>query len=197
MRTRSQSAFTLIELLIVVAIIGILAAIAVPNFLNAQVRAKTAGVKADFNALTTAMESYRLDNNVYVTAYKLQLLTSPISYLASVPQDPFPLATAAQYGGGSGPTWYRYVLGPGGSPLAHCADYWAYYPPFLLRGAAENRAGQGCPSQWLIKSFGPNVNSRSLCGNNNGDDCTFRYTSSNGLRSIGDIAVFGPGMGQS
>lgn len=193
-----KQGFTLIELLIVVAIIGILAAIAVPNFLNAQVRAKIASVKANFNSLTTAMESYRLDNNAYPTRHTLQLLTTPIAYMASVPQDPFPLATAGPYGGGSGPTWYRYVLGVLDSRQNHCADYWAYYPPFLLRGEALSRAQQlDCPTQWLIKSFGPNVNRTSLCGSDNGDDCTFRYDASNGLKSIGDIAVFGPGMGQS
>lgn len=62
MKRRKESlAFTLIELLIVVAIIGILAAIAVPNFLNAQVRAKISRVQADQNAYATAFEMYFLD----------------------------------------------------------------------------------------------------------------------------------------
>jgi prepilin-type N-terminal cleavage/methylation domain-containing protein len=59
----SRRAFTLIELLIVVAIIAILAAIAVPNFLEAQTRAKISRSKADLRTLVTAIESYRVDGN--------------------------------------------------------------------------------------------------------------------------------------
>lgn len=60
-----RRAFTLIELLIVVAIIAILAAIAVPNFLEAQVRAKVSRVKNDLRSVATAVESYRVDHNRY------------------------------------------------------------------------------------------------------------------------------------
>ncbi len=57
-------AFTLIELLIVVAIIGILAAIAIPNFLNAQIRAKTARCFADMKALGSTIEMLHMDKGV-------------------------------------------------------------------------------------------------------------------------------------
>lgn len=60
-----NKAFTLIELLIVVAIIAILAAIAVPNFLEAQVRSKVSRTKADIRSLATAIEAYAVDNNTY------------------------------------------------------------------------------------------------------------------------------------
>jgi len=90
-----KNAFTLIELLIVVAIIGILAAIAVPNFLNAQIRAKVARVQSDARSTGTALEQYRLDNNAYpLDAFNqapvgLVMLTTPVAYMSSLPEDIF------------------------------------------------------------------------------------------------------------
>ena len=68
-RPRTQSAgFTLIELLIVIAIIGILAAIAIPNLLNAVQRGKQKRTMADMRAVATAIEAYQIDQNEYPAA---------------------------------------------------------------------------------------------------------------------------------
>lgn len=99
-------AFTLIELLIVVAIISILASIAVPNFVEAQTRAKVARIKADTRTLITGIELYRVDHNeppmrhtpdwelpeLGTKALQMGRITTPISYLSSLPQDIFALA---------------------------------------------------------------------------------------------------------
>ena len=58
--------FSLIELMIVVAIIAILAAIAIPNFLKFSMKAKTSEATTNIAAIRTSEESYRSENDVYL-----------------------------------------------------------------------------------------------------------------------------------
>jgi general secretion pathway protein G len=67
-RRNGEEGFTLIELLIVIAIIGILAAIAIPNLLNALQRGKQKRTMSDMRNLAIAIESYNVDNNSYPAA---------------------------------------------------------------------------------------------------------------------------------
>ncbi len=89
-------AFTLIELLIVVAIIAILAAIAVPNFLEAQIRAKCSRARADMRTMNTAIQAYFIDMKAYPqaeingTLKYLHQVTTPIAYASEIHhKDPF------------------------------------------------------------------------------------------------------------
>lgn len=65
-KNRALKGFTLIELMIVVAIIGILAAIAIPNFIRYQLRSKSSEAKTVNGGIKTSQESFRAEYDAYV-----------------------------------------------------------------------------------------------------------------------------------
>jgi type II secretion system protein G len=178
-----QNGFTLIELLIVVAIIGILAAIAVPNFLNAQTRAKIARVQADLKNVGTALEQYKLDQNAYPPGVgdpppKYYRVTTPVSYMGSCPRDIFAENWEHMW---HTKGWYHYV----------CRDTneaWFHSDWSSAQGHMMNSADLNAPYKppaglkWHLRSVGPD---KIL---NHG----FPFDASNGLHSTGDINVWGP-----
>jgi general secretion pathway protein G len=97
---RRRKGFTLIEVLVVVAILGILAAIIVPRLMDRPDEAKRVAAKADVQALTSALKIYRLDNGFYPStdqglgALVVRPTTNPVpgnwkQYLDRLPKDPW------------------------------------------------------------------------------------------------------------
>jgi general secretion pathway protein G len=184
-KKKSRKGFTLIELLIVVAIIGILAAIAVPNFLNAQMRAKIARLQADFRAISTSLQMYRMDNNDYPPdlsgpndeARSFKFLTTPVAYLSSVEvcRDFF-TAKSGRSDEGSG-----------------IRNYYDYGKQEYI-----TKTGLG----YVLISFGPdtdldmpwNTDSMDRLSGRSDQPAFFLYHTTNGLISSGDYIATGQGV---
>lgn len=86
---KSNKGFTLIELMIVVAIIGILAAIAIPNFLRFQLKSKSSEGKVNIAAIRTAEESYLAEFGAYVAGTASPAAIPPVSKAPFVDQGGF------------------------------------------------------------------------------------------------------------
>ncbi len=194
---QTLQAFTLIELLIVVAIIGILAAIAVPNFLNAQTRAKVSQAYADMRTFAMAIDMYQMDNQAYpwtdtnpYGASPIELrwipMTTPIAYVSAIPVDPFGDPPGAEVDRSKGYSYWTYDF--------WCAKpnqpHWdAWLVPHLVRIGKELGRDLKAPSggAYLFASQGPDQITWANFGR------AVLYEPSNGLKSYGDLLRGGPG----
>lgn len=180
--------FSLLELLVVVAVVAILAAVAVPNFLNARLRSDIAKAVEEMRCIGDAVENYCIDRGIYPPwknangssrnhpgfSARLYPLTTPVGYLTSVPRDPFAQGWAERLDPDlQHPAYdtYHYVD----------ARSTVYYPVprlDLVLGVSFR-----C-SEWSVVSAGPN----GLMTFGGGPS----FTLSNGLRSGGDLIRVGP-----
>ncbi|MCX7019741.1 MAG: prepilin-type N-terminal cleavage/methylation domain-containing protein [bacterium] len=181
-----RRAFTLIELLIVVAIIAILAAIAVPNFMEAQTRAKVSRTKNDMRVIATAMESYASDNTMkyppeYHDKYSASIcypksfshLTTPIAYMSSIPKDTFKSRNKSDWAWSTDFYWYYNWLGRYGKMIN------VNKPPWSTAGQVP---WYDAETAWMATSLGPDQE----------PGYPAIYDPTNGTVSWGDITRFGP-----
>jgi general secretion pathway protein G len=123
-KNRKPSGFTLIELLLVIAILGILAALIVPKFAGRTGQAQEAAAKSDIASLGTVLDAYEVDNGSYPRGKNglNDLVTAPRDaqnwrgpYVKELRLDPWNNAYIYEYPGKNNPSGYDLSsMGPDG-----------------------------------------------------------------------------------
>lgn len=128
-RSALEAGFTLMELLVVVIIIGILAAIAIPVFLNQRIRAYDSAAKSDLRELAQFEEAYLVDHTSYTTIASLRADGEAVRVSPGV------TLTVVRY---DGPDGYCLSAGRSGSP-----NTWFYDSQ---NGGQQAPGATGCPT---------------------------------------------------
>jgi type II secretion system protein G len=113
---KTRKGFTLVEILIVVVILGILAAIVIPQFTNASTEAKESNLKSNLQSVRAQLELYKLRNNDLPPTDAADFVTkmttkdaNGMCYLPSVPANPF--TGGGSVGANSSSDWVYTVTG--------------------------------------------------------------------------------------
>lgn len=197
----SRNAFTLIELLIVIAIILILIAIALPNFLEAQMRANVTKAASEIRTLSTALESYQIDwNGRYpypadeVGHYPSPgadpwfdqtvpvVLSTPVAYLTDAKiRDSFNQVEDIV-------PHYHYST----REFAVLQNEEPLFDEYVFTVVRSFRTS----AQYFLLSHGPNLDHDPPSDTENPDWRNgMQYSPTNGTKSKGDIIYFGPTIG--
>lgn len=196
-----QSGLSYVELLIVVAMVGLLGAVALPRYRQADTMTKYAQVLDNFGQIKVALDAYNVDAGVfpetdmgmsYYVAGKRSIhrLTTPVAYLPSIPASPFTEAFASFEPRAERNVLYArsFLFDSTTIEPNFSNDFWAFaFQHSGLSGALMTAVRE---NKWSLRSCGPDgIDDRGSAAPGYGTGARV-YDVTNGIASRGDIVWF-------